>query len=215
MATALPRLPHVPLQSGVGAYLMLTRAEVHGSSIVIIPFDQRLGGPRLTIPNTTGAQGFTEWSLDFHKYWVPTAAPPELNSPEGLDALGHALVNNATPGVDRPATAQGTRNDVGSIWFGDTGHNFVKSFVLPSPNPLVFTPLVINYTIHGEHTVDEGFVIRYARRLRDGIILVSYGEGRNWKQNMALEDIWMPQVYAVWTKNQREIIATAKQMLRR
>ena len=32
---------------------------------------------------------------------------------------------------------------------------------------------------------------------------------------MALEDIWMPQVYAVWTKNQREIIAKAKQMLGR
>ena len=213
MDMSILRPPHVPVQSGVGAYIMLTRAEVHGNSIVIKPFDPRLGGPGVTIPNTTGAQGFTEWSLNFHKYWVPTTAPPELNSAEGLDALGRALVDNATPGVDRPATRQGTRNDVGSIWFGDSGHNFVNSFVAPSPNPGVFTPLVINYTIHGEHTVDEGFVIRYARRLSDGVILISYGEGRNWKQNMMLEDFWLPQVYAVWTKNQREIILTAKQMV--
>ena len=145
MVAALPRLPHVPVESGVGAHLMLTRAEVHGNSIVITPFDQRLGGPGLEIPNTTGAQGFTEWSLNFHKYWIPTAAPPELNSLEGLDALGRALVVDATPGINLPATAQGTRNDVGSIWFGDTGHNFVKSFLVTSPNPQVFTPLVINH----------------------------------------------------------------------
>ena len=101
MAAALPRLPHVPVQSGVGAYLMLTRVEVHGNSIDITPFDRR------------------------------------------------------------------------------------------------------------------GLCHTHARRLSDGIILISYGEGRNRKQNMALEDIWMPKVYAVWTKNQREIIATAKQMLGR
>ena len=62
--------------------------------------------------------------------------------------------------------------------------------------------------------MDEGFVIRYARRLSDGVILISYGEGRNWKQNMMLEDFWLPQVYAVWTKNQREIISTAEQTVR-
>lgn len=32
---------------------------------------------------------------------------------------------------------------------------------------------------------------------------------------MALEGFWLPQVYGVWTKNQREIIATAKQLLLR
>lgn len=94
---------------------MLARAEVHGGAIVITPFDRRLGGPGLTIPNTTGAEGFTEWSFNFHKYCVPTVVPQELNSLEGLNALGRALIDNASPGVDLPATAQGTRNDVGSI----------------------------------------------------------------------------------------------------
>ena len=116
---------------------MFTRAEVHDNSIVIKPFDPRLADPGLTIPNTIGAQGFTEWSLDSHKCWDPMAAAPHLNSVERLDALGRALTDNATPGVERPAFAQGTRNDVGFIWFGDTAYNFVRSFAAPNSTPQV------------------------------------------------------------------------------
>lgn len=203
-----------PGSSG-GARLLLTRAEVMGNVIVITPNDPRIGGPRFSIPNTTGAQGFTERNVNFHRYWTPTACPPELNGADGLRALGEALIANATPGVDQPATARGARNDVGRIWFGDSGHNYVRSFVAASPNPAVFTPLVVNYTIRGEHTLDEGFVLRYARRVSDGTILISYGEGSSAKQNMLLEDVWLPQVYQVWTANHREIISTAKRALGR
>ncbi len=194
---------------------MLTRAEVMGNVIVITPNDPRIGGLRFSIPNTTRAEGFTEWNVNFHRYWTPTACPPELNGPEGLRALSQALIANATPGVDQPASAQGARNDVGRIWFGDTGHNYVRSFVAASPNPDFFTSLVVNYTIRGEHTLNEGFVIRYARRVRDGTILISYGEGSSAKQNMLLEDFWLPQVYQVWTANHREIIASAKRAVGR
>ena len=199
----------MPPQTGGAALLLLVRSEVHGNDVVITP-QENIGIPSFSVPNNVHARGFTPWNPSFHTYMVRTSAPAVLRGADGLAALGRALIADATPGRPRPATPQGTRNDVGEIWFGDSGHNFVRSFTSPSPVPARVSDMVINYTIAGEHTIDEGFVLRYARLMPSGVLeLVSYGEGNSFKQNPALAIIWLPQVQAVWQQNQRDIIAAA------
>lgn len=177
------------------------RSVVRDGQIHITPED--LSVPGISIPNTVGAAGVSPSDRSFHAYDVQT------NSSLSSGQAGEGFRNNPTPGSDSPATPGGTRNNAGSIpTAGDS--NYVRSFSVPSPNAARFSDVTVNYTIAGEHGLSEGFVIRYGEISDSGTVLRSYGEGNNWRQNPALENIpgigWGNQVERVWQQNHQEII---------
>lgn len=182
------------------------RSVVKDGQIYIQPENKSV--PALSgIPNTVGAKGVSPSDSSFHTYDVKTNS-----SLTGAQA-GDGFKNNPTPGNDRPAGPSGTRNDVGPIpTAGDS--NYVRSFSVASPDPSRFTDVTVNYTITGEHGLTEGFVMRYGEIGNGGTVLRSYGEGNNWRQNPALENIprigWGGQVEKVWQQNHREIINDAR-----
>jgi len=158
-------------------------------------------------PNTVGATGVGPSDRSFHTYNVQT------NSSLSGAQAGEGFKNNPTPGNDSPASPNGTRNNVGPIpTAGD--NNYVRSFTVASPDPARYTDVTVNYTIAGEHGLAEGFVMRYGEIGEGGTVLRSYGEGNNWRQNPALENIpgigWGPQVQKVWQQNHQEIINGAR-----
>jgi RHS repeat-associated protein len=172
------------------------RAIVVGNVMQIRPED--LSVPPFDIPNTMKASGFDVGDINFHYYDVTAAT--RLSACQ----VGQSLRNNPTPGNDSPASANGTRNNVGTVFFWN--NNFVRSFYIPSPNPAVWTDITVNYTIPWQHELHEGFVIRFGRIEGNGSITMrSYGEGQDAQQNMVLRPIWGAQVEAVWQDNYREI----------
>jgi hypothetical protein len=187
------------------------RSLVSDGRIYIEPEDRSV--PRVNLPNNVGAEGFRPGPallghLSLHDYDVRT--PTDMRGPEAASALGAGLRDNPTPGADHPASPMGTLNDVGPIPTTD-GTNFVRSFSIASPDPSRFTDIVVNYTVAGEHGLNEGFVMRFGEIDAEGsITLRSYGEGEAWQQDPLLEPIWGPQVQGVWQDNQREIIDDVK-----
>jgi hypothetical protein len=204
--------------------IQLARAEIRktpeGSMIDIRPEEDLAKGlPNLTLPNTVGATGFGRdmWQ---HDYLYVTPAPSDLQGPEALAAVNKALRANPTPGKDQPASPNGTRNDVGDITVMDGDDNFVKSFVVPtfSDKPTATAPArtdtVVNYTVKGEHILDEGFVMRYGVMGADGSIsIVTYGEGNGSLQVEALEGIWGGQARDVWKTVDGEVFDAARRMM--
>jgi RHS repeat-associated protein len=177
-----------------------TRATVSGGYIYITPEDRNV--PSVSIPNTVGAQGFhPQWGQAFHHYMVEQRS----NLRDG-GAIGRGYRDNPTPGHDSPASPQGTRNDVGPLVPWDGGHNYVRSFSVPSPDPTRFTDLIVNYTIAGQHSMAEGFVIGYGERNANGTYTFRhYGEGNARLQNQRLKFIWGRKVERTWKSVQREI----------
>lgn len=85
--------------------------------------------------------------------------------------------------------------------------NMVNSFSVASPDSSKFTGITVNYTIAGQHGLNEGFVVRFGEVGANGsITLRSYGEGNNWQQSPALKGVWGSMVEKTWDTNQREII---------
>ncbi len=184
-----------------------TRSVVRNGQIHIQPEYGRI--PSATIRNNVGARGVAPgWPIgrnsSFHNYQVrtPTGLGGELN----LRALGQGIRNNPTPGNDSPASSAGTRNNVGALPTAGE-NNFVRSFTVSSPDPSRFSDITINYTISGEHGLNEGFVMRFGEMGSNGSIdVVSYGEGNAWQQNPVLGLVWYPMVKEVWRQNQQEIV---------
>ncbi|MCR6700955.1 MAG: hypothetical protein NVV68_07330 [Dokdonella sp.] len=158
-------------------------------------------------PNTVGATGVSPSDRSFHTYDVQT------NSALSGAQAGEGFRTNPTPGNDSPASPTGTRNNVGPIPTAGE-NNYVRSFSVASPDPARFTDVTVNYTVAGEHGLAEGFVMRYGEIGDGGTVLRSYGEGNNWRQNPALENIprigWGGQVEKVWQQNHQEIINGAR-----
>lgn len=173
-------------------------AVVIDDRIQINPLDPTV--PDINIPNNVGAEGFSNYRMSFHYYDVRTPT----NFTNG-SAVGESIRQDPTPGNDGAASPNGRRNNVGSIPFhGD--QNFVRSFSVASPDPSKFTDITVNYTIAGEHGLNEGFVMRFGQIGSDGTItLRSYGEGNDPAQDMALSFIWRPQVEDVWQDVHREV----------
>lgn len=197
----------------------LARAEIrdapNGTVIDIKPEQDLLQSlPNVTVPNNVGASGF-ERDMWQHDYLVVKQAPGELNGAKGLEAVEKALINNPTPGASKPATAQGTLNDVGNLAPLDGDDNFVRSFVVPSNNPNR-SDIVVNYTVDGQHILEEGFVMRYAEMDKAGrISLVTYGEGDALPQVEALEGlVWGSAVEKVWGDNAALIFDRASASLK-
>jgi hypothetical protein len=190
--------------------VQLARAEIINGRIHVTPeTDIRSDFPAVILPNNVGATGFSP-GITTHDYLVTNVAPANLSGPQGLAAVGAALIANPTPGVDSPASPRGARNDVGDLIWGDGDANFVRSYVIPSNDPNR-SATIVNYTIQGEHTMSEGFVMRFAELRADGRVqLVTYGEGNALKQVEALEGpIWGRLVRNAWTQNAQEIFSSA------
>ncbi len=77
---------------------------------------------------------------------------------------GAAPAYNPTPGRDLPASPGGTKNNVGNIPIMD-GDNFVRSYVVASPDPTKYSDIVVNYTIAGDHKLAEGYVMRFGEKI--------------------------------------------------
>lgn len=186
------------------------RSEVKNGRVFITPErDIRSDLPSSILPNNVGARGFSP-GLTTHDYIVEVQAPPSLTGRAGLAAIERALVANPTPGRDRPSTPTGTRNDAGDLrWVPDAGDNFVRSYVISSSDPRR-TATVVNYTIKGEHALDEGFVLRFAELRPNGRVeLVTYGEGNALKQAEMFDGIWEPIAKSEWRYNAAEIFRAA------
>ncbi len=183
------------------------RSVVNGGKIHIQPEDRTV--PAIApISNNVGATGVGPSDTSFHAYDV------QMGSNLTPAQAGAGFANNPTPGNDSPASPNGTLNDVGPIPTTD-GTNMVRTYLVASPDPTQFTDVTVNYTVAGEHGLQEGFVMRYGEIGANGTTtLRSYGEGNNWRQNPALENIpmvgWGPQVQQVWQQNHQEIIDAAR-----
>jgi hypothetical protein len=124
-----------------------------------------------------------------------------------MDAVSRGYRNNPTPGKDAPASASGTRNNVGHLVPFDGGTNFVRSYSIPSPDPSRYTDIIVNYTISGEHAMEEGFVMGYGEKNSRGTItLRNYGEGNAAEMAPSISFIWAPKVADAWLKVQKEIL---------
>jgi hypothetical protein len=67
----------------------------------------------------------------------------------------------------------------------------------------------VNYTIPGEHAMDEGFVLGYGERNTDGTItLRHYEEGNAGLMSLGPlpRAFWLPGVTEAWGDVQREIV---------
>ena len=182
------------------------RSVVKDDRIHIQPEDKTV--PAVSLPNNVGAKGVSTSDRSFHQYDVKT------NSNLSGAQAGDGFKNNPTPGNDGAASPKGTMNDVGPIPTTD-GTNMVRSYSIASPDPTRFTDITVNYTVAGEHGLNEGFVVRFGEINSDGTTtLRSYGEGNNWRQNEGLRDLrgygWGSQVEKVWQQNHQEIISGAR-----
>ena len=185
-------------------------AYVDGDRILLRPRDP--GVPDVEIPNNVGAKGFVvgsasnllEWA---HTYKVPrdTAIPFQGNE----TLIGDAIARNPVPMIDdQPASTTGSRNNA-------LPGQYVNSYRIPSPDPSRFTDVIVNYTIAGEHMLEEGYVIRYGERDANGNTrLVTYGEGNAWEQHPA-NLLNAAGVQAAWTLNNRNIDADMQQRVQR
>lgn len=170
------------------------RSRVVNGRVYIRP--ERQGVPRVSLPNRMGARGVNERSGDFHIYDNATRTTARDSS-----RMGDALAAVPTPGpANSAASGQGTRNNAGYIpTAGST--NMVSSFRVPSADPANRTDTIVNYTIAGEHGLNEGFVMRWGEIGSDGSITIqTYGEGDSWRQMTVplYQDIWRSQVDEVW-----------------
>ena len=92
------------------------------------------------------------------------------------------------------------------------GGNWVRSYLVPSPNTQRYTDIVVNYTIQGQHHLHEGFVVRYGLVENGKVVGIrSYGEGEAWPQDPfpLTRAIWCSGVSDTWQDNQQEIIDAA------
>jgi hypothetical protein len=172
------------------------RATVVNGAIVIQPEDHNV--PNVAIPNTVGATGVAP-GLFFHEYLTGIATKLTL------DQAGNGLKNNPTPGDDSPASPGGTLNNVGALP-PLSENNFVRSFSVTSPDPSKFSNITVNYTEQGEHSLSEGFVMRYAEAQNDGsVVIQNYGEGNSIYQSAFTGQLPLMMEDAVWRENVKEI----------
>ncbi|MBY0303584.1 MAG: RHS repeat-associated core domain-containing protein [Sphingomonas sp.] len=179
------------------------RTIVRNGQIYIIP--ERGNTPAVRVPNNVGARGVSTSDTFFHTYVVSTAS---RNTDRAM--VGSSIQGQPTPGPgNRPATSSGTLNNAGDIpTAGST--NLVRSFSIPSPDASRYTDITVNYTVDGQHGLNEGFVMRYGEIGSNGAITVqTYGEGNAWQQAPILRGIWGPQVDSTWKGVDQKVLKNA------
>jgi hypothetical protein len=162
---------------------------------------RREGIPQVAIPNNTDADGFRvgpAWNVvdSSHTYHIATRT--HILFEQGRDLIGQEIVNHPVPNTAAsPASPDGTRNDA-------YAGQYVRSYTIASPDPTRYTDIMVNYTIAGDHTLHEGYVMRYGERQPDGTIsIVSYGEGNAFAQQSASPMHFFNGI--LWRENQWDI----------
>lgn len=123
-----------------------------------------------------GANGVSITDPNFHTYDVQFDT--NLIGANGLSKVGKGIANSPTPNPnDAPASLTGTSNNVGPIPTTD-GINMVRSYLIPSPDPTKYSDITINYTVSGEHSLTEGFVIGYGQISADYTITIRSYRGK-------------------------------------
>ena len=165
------------------------------------------GVPAVYIPNTVNAiNSFSTSELTGHIYSTDTKS--SLSGLSNLPFAGAGQAEHPTPGDFHAATPQGTLNDVG--WLGPLpGPNYVKSFLVSSPDPSKYSDITVNYTMNFDaartidnpaglvsgHWLSDGYVMQYSSLNEDNSITMhSYGEGNSAFQ--AFSDQNGPNQYA-------------------
>ena len=176
------------------------KAVVANGRIYITP--ELKGVPRVSLPNYMGAKGFTRRNPITHVYQISMGT----RITDGA-AMGRGFRVNPTPGADRPASPQGTVNNIGHLYGLDGNTNYVRSFSIPSPDTNRYTDIIVNYTITGKHVMDEGFVMGYGEKMADGTIKMHhYGEGNAAEMAPSISWYWGPEVTKAWQGVQSEIL---------
>lgn len=175
-------------------------ATIANGNIYIRPENPAM--PRVSFRNNVGATGVSPDRMFFHDYIIST--PSKSNDP---GAVAVELARNPTPGIQDYSTPSGTLNNVGHLPFQlDFGVNMVRSFTVPSPDPLKYTDVIVNYTVAGAHTLEEGFVMQFGQILPSGqISLVTYGEGNAFVQGNWDKSLWGPPLRKTWEELHEEI----------
>jgi hypothetical protein len=178
--------------------IQLTRSTVVGNRVDIAPEDKSV--PSVSIPNNAGARGLSPSDLNFHTYDVRTQGGR-------IDpaTVGSGLSQSPVPPGGQASTPEGTLNNAGYIPTAGS-INYVRSYLIPSPDTRRYTDITVNYTVTGLHGLTEGYVMRFGEITPEGITLRSYGEGNAWRQSPILKPLWSSQVDKVWQENQRSII---------
>ncbi len=120
------------------------------------------------------------------------------------DALAKAIQQNPTPGVDAPASPEGTTNDASPApGFPPGMPSPVKSYTRVDASG---RPMVVNVTQPG-HPLFPGYVARFVTIGQDGkIVANNVGEGRGALQSPTsplgfgrnlINNVWIPQTQAI------------------
>jgi RHS repeat-associated protein len=142
-----------------------------GSTVCDPPGDE-IGSFR--IPAGKGAGYIGPKADGYHIYRAQTSIPED--GPRIAGFIAQSVIDNPTPGVDSPATANGTVNDAGiSPFVGPLGDNVNSFIVLDSNNNKV----VVNMTIPGEHILNPGYVAQAIIPGARSTAIVVVGEGNS------------------------------------
>ncbi len=177
--------------------------------------------PPFELPNNdVDAKGFNRSDVDAHQYLVETEVIGRFTALE-LSAFSDALVADPTlHATDMPASPNGTRNNANPPeWYGRINPlNKVLSYVIPSPDPSRYSDLVVNYTIAGEHILNEGYVVRFAELDGTGAVtLRTYGEGAGYLQSptfLANTILFDTHLTKNWRRTHDDIIGEANALIR-
>jgi len=108
----------------------------------------------------------------YHQYHAETSTA--YSSPALTSSITQAVADNPTPGDDRPATAQGTKNDAGISPFSGRIGDKVNSYVTTDSNNHT---VIVNVTIPGEHVLNPGYVAQAIIPGRDSTRIAVAAEG--------------------------------------
>jgi RHS repeat-associated protein len=135
-------------------------------------------GQSVTVPAPFEAQPIAPSNRLYHQYDKPVedkegSRLPSNEKQSRAAAVANAIADNPTPGIDRPATPQGTRNEAGNV----------NPFYLPMDSPVMSyartdangRTVTVNVTEPG-HPLGLGVVIRWVEVTRSGSIVV-HNEG--------------------------------------
>jgi len=160
------------------------------------------GQPSIDVPARSGMNSYFSGDTP-HDYTITTKSSTNPSAKKAANALAES----PTPGPkNQTATTDGVVNNAGPLLTQQT--NLVWSFRAPSPDPKMYTDIIVNFTISGQHEASDGFVMRYGVLNQNGSVdsYVTYGEGNAWKQGSRLVE-WVADIMAgfAWGKNHQSI----------
>jgi len=127
-----------------------------------------------TIPRPEGHPGVISSDDNYDSY--TTGADTTDTSSGLLEAATSELIRNPTPGVDRPATPKGTRNDAG-VSPPLPGGDQVMSYVATDSNG---NTVVVNLSIPDEHVFHPAVLSQVVTQDEYGTHVTVVGESTSW-----------------------------------